>query len=241
VAREPHRSGAEDHRGSRTGRDRSLLQIDRFCTQFDGLHWTIARGNRLQVLDTQHSLREIVWQVTDLSGPISALANSLHQEHLLVETADGSDEHWIYQLPQRRLLSRDQLPPLADGQMRLLNTSRGTIDVALDRNPQGEVQVRARWNRSGSPFEYHLPGTMTSEHMVWTDNDWLVIGSMTQSGYFANWLLPATGRAHVNVRWTGASQPTVRAHGQEWLLFDTSGRLLSFNVEDGLHQKLTVR
>jgi hypothetical protein len=221
--------------------DLGLAEIDRFCTQFDGLHWTIARGNRLQVLDTQHSLREIVWQVTGLSGPISALANSLHQEHLLVEMPDGSDEHWIYQLPQRRLLSRDQLPPLAEGQMRLLNTARGSIDVALDLASHGEVQVRARWNRSGSPFEYRLLQPVTSELMVWTDNDWLVIGSMTQSGYFANWLLPATGRAHVNVRWPGATRPTVRAHGQEWLLFDSSGRLLSFNVEDGVHQKLTVR
>ncbi len=99
MARESHRSGAKDHRGS------GLTEIDRFCTQLDGLHWTHrSRGNRLQVLDTQHSLREIVWQVTGLPGPVSALDNSLHQEHLLVETADGSDEHWIYQLPQQRLL-----------------------------------------------------------------------------------------------------------------------------------------
>lgn len=221
--------------------DLGLAEIDRFCTQFDGLHWTIARGNRLQVLDTQHSLREVVWQVTDLSGPITALANSQHQEHLLVEAADGSDEHWIYKLPQRRLLSRDPLPALAEGQMRLLNTARGSIDVSLDLTSQGEVQVRARWNRTGSPFEYRTPETMTSDLGVWTEDDWLVVGAMTQSGYLVNWLLPATGRAHVSVRWAGAARPIVRAFDQEWLMFDTEGRLLSFNVEDGLHQKVTVR
>lgn len=217
--------------------DLGLGEFDHFCTHFDGLHWTIARGNRLQVLDTEHSLREIVWQVTELPGPVTALANSMHQEHMLVKGPDGLEEHWIYQLPQRRLTSRDQLPAL-EGQLRLLNTARGSIDVALEQMTPNETRLRARWNRSGSPFEYNLWSPTDSELVLWTDNDWLVVGA---SGYFVHWLLPATGRAHVSVRWPDAFRPTVRALGHEWLMFDAGGRLLSFNTEDGTHQKVTIR
>ncbi len=97
--------------------------------------------------------------------------------------------------------------------MRLLNTSRGSIDV------------RSTWRRNGG-CKFVPDGiaravlsniacrTHDSELMVWTDNDWLVIGSMTQERVLSQ-LVAARHRPRSRERALARpSQPTVRAHGQ---------------------------
>jgi len=219
--------------------DLGLGEFDHFCGQFDGLNWSIARGKRLQVLDTQHSLREVVWQVADLPGVVQGLTSSAHHEHVLVANENKVTEQWVYQLPQRRLISRDLLPEL-DRELRLLNSIRGAIDIAVEEPAPGEAHLRVRWDRFGNNFEYHLQTPPRPQLTLWTDNDWLVISSLTESGYEVHWLL-LNGQLRARVRWPGQLSPTIRALGHEWLLFDASGRLMHFNVEDGQHDNVTVR
>lgn len=222
--------------------DLGVADFTHFCGQFDGLHWTVARGKRLQVLDTQRSLQEVVWQVTDLPGVVYAMASSVHQEHVLTLDAGQTGEQWTYQLPQRRLTAREQLPQLA-GQVRLLNTARGSMDFAIERVSPDEVRIRAQWNRSASPFECAVSASAAEESdlLIWTDYDWVVVGSSVDGRYLMRWISPNTGKLHAFVRWPGESRPQARAVGHEWLLFDPGGRLVSLNVETGQHHKITVR
>ena len=43
--------------------DLGLSEIDHFAGEFDGIGWTVARGRRVQVIDTGRSLRDVLWQV----------------------------------------------------------------------------------------------------------------------------------------------------------------------------------
>ena len=65
--------------------DLGVVELDHFAGEFDGLGWTVARGTRLQVLDTGRGLHDVLWQVPDLPGPVQALATSAELE--LVVTA----------------------------------------------------------------------------------------------------------------------------------------------------------
>jgi hypothetical protein len=53
--------------------DLGVLAFTLRGAQFHALNWTIAQGRHLRVLDTQNSLRHVVWQVTDLPGDVRAL------------------------------------------------------------------------------------------------------------------------------------------------------------------------
>lgn len=220
--------------------DLGVAEFTHFCGQFDGVHWTVARGKHLQVLDTQRSMQEVVWQVTDLPGMVLALGCSVNQEHILTVNPDRTGEHWTYQLPQRRLIAREQLPELTD-QLRLLNMTRGSVDICVENLSPDELQLRAHWNRSGSPFEYRVQVSAETQLMLWTENEWLAVGSFLDGGYLVRWILPGTGDTRAFARWHGGSRPRMRTLGHEWLLFDSNGRLLSLNVEDGQHHKVTVR
>ncbi|HEY0680811.1 MAG TPA: bpX6 domain-containing protein [Steroidobacter sp.] len=220
--------------------DLGLGELDRFGNYFDGVNWSIARGNRLQVLDTQQSLREVVWQVADLPGPVVALTSAMHLEHALVMLKDKGMEQWIYQLPQRRLLSRDLVPD-AEGKMRLLNSTRGIVEVAMEPLASDELVLHVEWNRFGGKFDYRLRTLPEAPLALWTDADWLVISFPAADGYEVHWILLTSGELRARVRWPGQIAPAIRAVGHEWVLFDRSGRLMSLNVEDGQHHNVTLR
>jgi hypothetical protein len=218
--------------------DLGLSEFEHFVGQFDGLHWTVARGQRLQVLDTQHSLRDVVWQVTDLPGVVSALVSSATTEHIVLLAEGKPAEHWIYQLPQRRLVSRGHLPD-ANSQMRLLNARYGVINVWLEQ--PGSDQLSLDWNCIGKRFEYRLPRPHELQFALWTCEDWLVISAATGSGdYVVHWVVLTSGEVRARIRWPG-SYPTIRPFGKRWMLFDGTGRLMTFDVDGGPDHGVSLR
>ncbi len=220
--------------------DLGMGDFQHFCAQFDGLHWSVARDNRLQVLDTHQSLREVVWQVTDLPGPVTALTCSGTTEDVLIELANESTEEWSYRLPERRLLARIQQPP-PEGKLRLLNSMRGTLDVTMEQPEPEQVSFRVEWNRVGSHFEYSLRTTPQPHLVLWTEAEWLTVSAPAATGYEVHWVLMSNGQARARVRWPGERAPGIRAFNGRWLLFDTEGRLMCIDVDDGQHHNLTLR
>jgi len=114
-----------------TTTDLGVLAFDFWGTQFDGLHWTIAEGRRIRVLDTQESLRRVVWQVPDLPGQVQALTASRALEQIIVAGGEGPAELWTYRLPQRQLAARTDLVPPVD-MVRLLNPQGGILDIQVE-------------------------------------------------------------------------------------------------------------
>jgi hypothetical protein len=136
--------------------DLGVCELDHFADEFDGIAWTVARGTRLQVLDTGRSLHDVLWQVPDLPGPVRGLAACADAEQVVV-----GDELWTYQLPQRRLAARSPLPPAdplpADALLKtwLLHPGRGLLSLSA-RLPDPS-QLRLQWDGPGMAGQVERP------------------------------------------------------------------------------------
>ena len=217
--------------------DLGLAEFDRFCTEFDGINWTIARQNRLLVLDTQSSLREVVWQVSDLPGPVGALISSSTFEQMVI-TTDAAPQLWLYRLPERRLLSREPLPPWPQG-VRLLNANPASLLCVTVE--QADEEICLRWQVRNAQVETRFTSTAPKDLNLRAAGDWLVLVVPTATGYTVRWLLLTTGVEHARVEWPADCIPQLRTRDHELVVFDAAGRLLALDVDTGLHQSLAVR
>jgi hypothetical protein len=149
--------------------DLGVVELDHFAGEFDGLGWTVARGSRLQVLDTGRGLHEVLWQVPDLPGPVRALSTSAEVEQVVV-----GDELWTYHLPPRRLAARDALPKTAEPQpRRLLNPQRGLVSLYVHTADPAVLQVS--WHVAGSAGRIALPRADAQQVLAHTAGDWMVL------------------------------------------------------------------
>lgn len=123
--------------------DLGRIAINRHASTFDGIEWTVSSANRLMVIDTTRSLRDVVWQVADLPGPVVMLERWSNVERLLLSTPNG-DEIWHYQLPSRRLTLRGKAPDgdslimLPDGGWGTVELQAGSDVASLELVPKGE-------------------------------------------------------------------------------------------------------
>ena len=88
--------------------DLGVAELGHVAFEFDGIAWTVAAGSRLRVLDTQHSLQDVLWQVADLPGTAVGLSSQADLEQVILAVDPGRLELWRYGLPLRRLLSRGE-------------------------------------------------------------------------------------------------------------------------------------
>jgi len=222
----------------RTVADLGVIAFDFCATQFDGLSWTITQGRNLRVLDTQSSLQQVVWQVTELPGNVCGLTTSAALEQVVLRAENELPlQLWMYRLPQRRLASRDDVTHV-DGHL-FLNPTGGVIRVAVE--PADDDQLCLRWQTEKSSAEFRLRTTTPEELQMWVAGEWLVVCTPDESGHLVRWLLLATGAERVRVRWPADAAPNVRPCGDEWLLFDGVGRLLSFSVSNSQQQSFSLR
>jgi hypothetical protein len=78
------------------------------------------------------------------------------------------------------------------------------------------------------------------ELRVWLAGEWLVISTNEGASHVVRWVLLETASERVRVLWP-ADVPEVRAHQDEWLLFDARGRLLNFNTKTSQQQSFSLR
>jgi len=217
--------------------DLGLVEFDFCANRFDGLHWTIAEGRRLRVLDTEESLSRVVWQVSDLPGNVRGLADSATLEQVLLEGDESVAWLWSYLLPQRRLRPIEAIKRV-EGQKWLLNPTYSLVRIQAEIT---EHNVCFRWESSSRHAECRLPLGFAEALQIWADGEWLVIRTGGHSGFQLHWVNLPSGVECARVAWAGESPPIARAHLGEWLIFDGHGRLLSFDVKSGRHQSISLR
>jgi len=220
-----------------TTTDLGVLAFDFWGTQFDGLHWTIAEGRRIRVLDTQESLRRVVWQVPDLPGQVQALTASRALEQIIVAGGEGPAELWSYRLPQRQLAARTDLVP-AVGMVRLLNPQGGMLDIQVEET---DGLLGLKWHVNSQGPQYHVEVSLRDSLRLWLSGGWLVVGSLKESDFVLHWFWAATAKECVRVRWPADAAPELRANGDDWLVYDERGRLLNVNVGNSQHHSFALR
>jgi hypothetical protein len=225
--------------------DLGVAELGHITTEFDGIAWTVAGGSRLRVLDTQHSLHEVLWQVTDLPGQVRALSVNSNVEQLVLVGDRGEPELWRYNLPQRRLVARGEAVPerVSDTSLMLLNPNGGVVEVWTQADAGGALSLAYRLH--GKTFSVawaHLQALPAAQLSASISGGWLVAGVADPA--LTHWLVIAlgTGRLHACVAWPTEAQPRARVtQGRHIVVSDLQGRLWSVDSITGRMKSVSVR
>ena len=208
--------------------DLGVGDFQHMATEFDGVAWTVADGSRLRVLDTQHSLQEVLWQVTDLPGTVVDLTVNAQVEQIALRTERGDVELWRYALPQRRLFVRGEALPerVSEGSLLLLNPNGGVIEAWKDEDAQAGSGVGFRLHGQTRLIKGIAPAcAQVREMSALVGGGWLMacLGDDAQARWSAVSL--ARGQRHAGIEWPARDQPRARIVGGHCLVFDERGRL----------------
>jgi len=227
--------------------DLGLGEFDHFAGEFDGIGWTVTRSNRIQVLDTGRSLRDVLWQVADLPGDVIEMSVTRSVEQFVVDDrawGDGSASApslWRYHCPQRQLRQREPIErPLAEISKRMLHPQIGAFHLMADDG--ADDLLRVSWKLGPhAGGEFHVPGAGARTLQVKSDLDWLVTSEATAQGRLVRWLALRGGRRAASLSWP-APDVRVRAVADGgWLLFDDEGRLLHLDTARSRVVSFSVR
>lgn len=224
--------------------DLGLHRLDAFADRFDGGGWTVAVGTRVQVLDVQApGLREVLWQVADLPGPVLHIARGMQQETWVMQSSPNAQQ-WSYTLPQRRLQSRDELPPLNAQQLRTAETEGSPRLLAGGR---GVLEFRPASPGSSESWLCTLAGhemrlgsfDRSGMQVLKADGQWLLMASLgapvEENGAPRRLirLHQINGPCKMTWHWPADARLRVRAQGQQWLVFDSQGRIATVDMQTG--------
>lgn len=224
--------------------DLGLHAFDAFADRFDGAGWTVGVGRSMQVLDTTTRLSEVLWQVTDLPGPVIAITSSHDTELLILQDDDAVADvqrlqQWNYALPKRRLRSRDTVPlfppSTAETTVRRLLAGRiGLIDLHFDARTAG----RARFSPAVSPTRRwtDIVELDPTDAMAGADG-WL----LARSDRSIRLIELASGQVRGRWHWPAEAVVGLRGTAGMWVVFDREGRLATVDLETGFFHACSVR
>jgi hypothetical protein len=227
----------------RTVQDLGMAELTHVATEFDGIAWTVASGSRLRVLDTQHALQEVLWQVADLPGQVRALSVNANVEQVVLEDEQGNMETWRYALPMRRLLARGESMPQRPPHtaMRLLNPNGGVIDITLAPDEQGRSCIAYRLHTRTFPLEpVPAHADVTGDVHAVVDASWMLL---CVSGHKRSQLYVVSlgdGQVRAKLGWPAQAQPQIRLCAGHCMVFDAQGRLWSMDTASSAAKCLTL-
>lgn len=227
----------------RAVQDLGMAELTHVATEFDGIAWTVASGTRLRVLDTQHSLQEVLWQVADLPGQVRALSVKTNVEQVVLEDARGNMELWRYSLPLRRLLARGEAMPQRppNTALRLLNPNGGVIDITMAPDDQGRSCIAYRLHTRTFPLDpVPAHADVTGDVHAVVDASWMLL---CVSGHKRSQLYVVSlgdGQVRAKLGWPAQAQPQIRLCEGHCLVFDTQGRLWSMDTASSVASSLTL-
>lgn len=223
--------------------DLGMHEFDASARSFDGIGWSVAIDRRVQVLDTSRGLREALWQVAELPGPVVALDVTDDTEIWVMQTGDKL-EQWNYALPGRRLRERTTLPPpetdLGAGG-RLFVGGVGVLEFTQATPHDETARVRALHPTSvvwkDVPWYGH-------DAVITSSGPWMALrepvaeGAAEQTIALVNF---GTGRIHGRWIWPRGAMVRVRQHGGTWLAFDDQGRVSAVSPDNAELRGLSIR
>lgn len=212
------------------------IQFDHCADQFDGRGWAVARGDQVQMLDVSRSLNDVLWQVTDLPGPVLALNAASTVEQLVVQEAPGAS-YWRYQQPERRLLERAMLSEIEPDERLFLIGNSPLLLARTERQESGQITLHYRFPRHGNQrrkIELEEPASEQGVVSLQGMNDWFVgwqiNAAPTYSFFHVN---VGDGRVKAILTWPRGTGARMRVSEAGWLVFDFHGRLTYVDIETG--------
>ena len=223
--------------------DLGMAELAHVAMEFDGMAWTVASGTRLRVLDTQHGLNEVLWQVADLPGQVRSLSVNANVEQVLLEDMRGNFELWRYSLPWRRLLARGEDLPvrLPHTALRLLNPNGGVIDITMAPDEQGRACIAYRLHTRTFALET-VPdyAALTGEVQAVVDATWLLLCTVGHSNSQIYVVSLGDGRVRAELDWPAQARPQLRISAGHCMVFDAQGRLWSMDTASSMAKSLTL-
>jgi len=222
--------------------DLGMHRLDAFACRFDGVGWTVGVGNRVDMLDVQSpQLRDVLWRVADLPGPVQQIERDDAREHWLLGalTPQGQAQQWTYLLAGRRLLSREEAPPLGESVLgRGLVQGHGLVDLVIESRAEASAQLRL-W-RIAPVGEHGQTIALESAEVKTAADDWLALSRFDGEHdllELAHW---QTGRVQARWHWPEADAPRLRFHRGCWLVFDARGRVAVLHTGSGRQQRASA-
>lgn len=213
-----------------------------FAERFDGVGWSVGVGNRVEVLDVQSpGLRDVLWRVADLPGPVSQIQRGDTKEHWLLDarTEQTLQQQWTYLLPARRLLSREEAPP-TDGNTlgRGMVTGHGLVDLRIVSGPEVETRVRpheiAPTGQSGGTI------ALAGAEVKSGGDNWFALSRVEGQHELLELVHWHSAVVHARWRWPKEDQPRQRFHSGRWLVFDARGRVAVLDTRTSSRLSLTL-
>ena len=225
--------------------DLGLSAIAHFASEFDGIGWTVARGNRIQVLDTGRSLQDVLWQVADLPGEVVELTATRHLEQFVVHDDVLGPSLWRYQCQPRRLSSRAAMDFSAVPMSKhMLHPQFGAFCLLGETDDDGALCLRWRVMQ-GLEGEIRLPNHKDAPEGTalgfWVEHDWLVMVRAASGNTSVQWFNLRGGRMAAAVMWPAGAEPGVRAVADGWLVFDAQGRVLHLDTGRSVTTGFSIR
>ncbi|MDQ0569455.1 hypothetical protein QFZ42_001289 [Variovorax paradoxus] len=225
--------------------DLGLSTIAHFASEFDGTGWTVARGNRIQVLDTGRSLQDVLWQVADLPGEVVELTATRYLEQFVVHDDVLGPSLWRYQRQPRRLQSREAMDfSAAPISKHMLHPQLGAFRLLSEVDGDGALCLRWRVMH-GTEGEIRLADHQDAPEGTtlgfWVDRDWLVVMRALSGNTTVQWFNMRGGRMAASMAWPAGAEPNIRAVVDGWLLFDAQGRVLHLNTERSVTSGFSIR
>lgn len=217
-----------------TASDLGSLRLDAHAREFDGAAWSVIADNRILVIDTAKSLRDVVWHVGDLPGRLVAVRYMPTFELYLLRTAHGF-ELWTYTLPTRRLGNRDAIE--IDTDLPVLLMPFGRFAQPQMEPPAGDA-VRIGFTTFGGRhrLEMKLPQAEGAASAAMAAHDIQLHCDAAQQGLVFAVAGPSftqlalcrlgDGAAVARMDWAAGVVPQFRESGQHLLFFDSVGRVL---------------
>lgn len=219
-----------------TGTDLGSLRIDAHASRFDGAAWSVVADNRILVIDTARSLRDVVWHVGDLPGRLVVAQYSATHESYLMTTPDGF-EAWTYHLPGRRLGHRDRIE--IDPALPLLLQPYGrALQPRIEALSAQRLQLSFRLN--GAERRIEIEGADFAAMNA--DGDGIGITCHAAQNGIAigvsgsglrRFLLcrQPDAKPVATIDWPPDGIPRLRERGDHVLLFDDRGRVLDVRLD----------
>ncbi|MDK2123439.1 bpX6 domain-containing protein [Parachitinimonas caeni] len=221
--------------------DLGVMQLDHFATSYDGIGWTVAVGNRLCVLDSTRSLRDVLWQVTDLPGPVISLQTN-RQFEVMAVGKPGGFEAWQYRLEDsRRLVGRDQYDYGGGNDFWMIDASDGVLGVSNKVKPN-KVELTLQYPHRHIGIA--LDGVVTSSAAVKLTKDRQLLACVfDEPSLVTRTFFLTHGRSGPCgvLEWPYDAPASTRAMDGDWVIFDCEGRLWHMNAATSMVRSISLR
>lgn len=220
--------------------DLGALPIDAYARAFDGIAWSLVSRDRILVVDTATSLQDVLWHVGDLPGRIVESQYAPHHELHLIRSGDAF-ELWTYQLPSRRLLSREATF-VDDTKTRVLIPHAGALQFQVVADDRAGIEIGFDWYHQSKRIRLRKPIDETAPSIFFRElSQGALLGlcGERQASYGLYRYRDAAALAEFD--WPPNARPLSRETPDGILLFDHAGRLLALNRDGTVRDSISVR